>query len=623
MIRSCSVKRIFVMILSLALLLTAISSSFGRLQVYGAANASYTKEELTALAKGIVARQVSTEGLAENSDFISASLTKNPGSTESDWFVIAMAQMGLPGDYGRYLSALSTAIQTRYQSSQKLSASKATEWHRITLAVLACGGDPTAIGGSIDLIADGTYNRGLTKPLDNQGNNGPIYALLALDAMNYTVPSDAYESRADILQRVLDSQLPDGGFCQAGSASDVDITAMALTALAPYAGSYPEVIKKGIALLSAKQSSNGGFSSGGVENAESTAQVIIALTSLGINPQTDSRFIKDGNSPVSALIGYVTESGGIRHTADSAENEMAAQQALCAIAALVRQMNGQTGLYRFTSGTPSLGSNDKTDGASPSEAGATTAVSESEEEQGASEAVNQAVATQSAMSVESMPDSKSESNTAGRTFKNSGVAIIFVSLSVLCFLFGFKMLKGRNRDKLLLLGLALALAAIFFLARPETVGAHYNKENSLDSGKTVTLSINCATIYNHLDDLDESLKNSGYLPENGVILDETEYSIESGDTVFDVLSLAVLENHIQMDYEGGDQNAYDTVYVTGIQYLYEFSCGELSGWTYAVNGDFPDVGSSSCTVADGDVIEWLYTCDLGRDVGDQSVEDMQ
>lgn len=87
------------------------------------------------------------------------------------------------------------------------------------------------------------------------------------------------------------------------------------------------------------------------------------------------------------------------------------------------------------------------------------------------------------------------------------------------------------------------------------------------------------------------------------------------DTVYDILNRAVRHNKIQMEYQGANENAFGSVYIRGINFLYEFSCGPLSGWMYKVNGQFPNYGCSKYVLKDGDVIEWVYTCDLGRDVG--------
>lgn len=138
--------------------------------------------------------------------------------------------------------------------------------------------------------------------------------------------------------------------------------------------------------------------------------------------------------------------------------------------------------------------------------------------------------------------------------------------------------------------------------------------------KTVSLSISCKTVFDNWDLLDENLKEGDYIPKDGVVLPLTEVVLQEGDTVFDVLSRVVREKRIQMEYEGADNNSYGTAYIEGINYLYEFSCGHLSGWMYRVNGDFPNVGCSNYILKDGDVIEWVYTCDLGKDVGGEFKE---
>lgn len=618
-----NVRHKIIVFLTVFLLLTAIFSPVaGAIYAYGESY-SYSRDELLSYAKGIVAWRNQTAGLPADADVIKDVLTSQAGTTSSDWFVIAMSKLGLPGDYNAYLAGITEQVKQRYQSEGKLSSVKATEWHRISLAMLACGGNPQSVGGSINLIADGTYNRGLVKPLNAQGNNGIVFALISLDAKNYGVPANALESRMDILQSLLDCQLADGGFAQWGSSSDVDVTAMALTALAPYKNSYSSQIGKAVSFLSSKQSTGGGFSSGGVENAESTAQVIIALTSLGINPQTDLRFIKNGNSAVNNLISYAKESGGICHTAGGVENEMASQQAMCAIAALVRQMDGQSGIYRFTTAMPSLSVAETEIEAEevPGEISQPSAEN-TDEEEGKSALNNESGDYPETNNSIGEEDSRKEvyasASSETETKDKSTVFLSYILLAA-AFLFvflGFKFAKGRKKDTLILFGVILALIAFYILSNPQTVDRHYAATAKDDVSGSVLISINCSTVFENWDALDESLRSGGYLPKDGVILKESKYPIEEGDTVFDVLLDSVTQNKIQFDYQGGDANIYDTIYIRGIQYLYEFSCGPLSGWTYAVNGDFPDIGCSSYTLSDGDRVEWFYTCDLGRDVGD-------
>ena len=134
-----------------------------------------------------------------------------------------------------------------------------------------------------------------------------------------------------------------------------------------------------------------------------------------------------------------------------------------------------------------------------------------------------------------------------------------------------------------------------------------------EESETVFLSIRCDTILDNWDKLDSSLKQEKYVPSNGEILPRTEYVLRKGDTVYDILDRAVRHNKIQMEciYTAN----YASIYVEGINHLYEFSCGELSGWMYMVHAQFPSVGCSKYELSDGDEIIWCYTCDLGRDVG--------
>lgn len=140
-----------------------------------------------------------------------------------------------------------------------------------------------------------------------------------------------------------------------------------------------------------------------------------------------------------------------------------------------------------------------------------------------------------------------------------------------------------------------------------------NIDDITPTSETVFLSIRCDTILKNWDKLDNELKHEKYVPASGAILERTEYVLRKNDTVFDILDRAVRHNKIQM--ECIYSNSFGSTYIQGINHLYEFSCGELSGWMFMVNGKFPNYGSSKYKLADGDVIEWVYTCDLGRDVG--------
>ncbi|MEH6944081.1 DUF4430 domain-containing protein [Bacillus sp. JJ722] len=134
--------------------------------------------------------------------------------------------------------------------------------------------------------------------------------------------------------------------------------------------------------------------------------------------------------------------------------------------------------------------------------------------------------------------------------------------------------------------------------------------------KYVTVSIRIDTILDNMDKLDSALNSPKYVPKDGVILKTTKYELQKEkENVFDVLVRATREHEIQMEYQGASENQYGSVYIQGINHLYEFSVGELSGWMYSVNDWYPNYGASKYILKDGDKIEWNYTCDLGRDLG--------
>jgi cytoskeletal protein RodZ len=131
---------------------------------------------------------------------------------------------------------------------------------------------------------------------------------------------------------------------------------------------------------------------------------------------------------------------------------------------------------------------------------------------------------------------------------------------------------------------------------------------------TCTLAIRCDTA----TDLSKVENEAAipYIPADGVILAETVVTYTPGESVFDVLKRVTREKEVQMEFR--EDALYSGAYVEGIHYLYEYDCGPLSGWMYQVNGQFPNYGCDQDQVQDGDAIVWLYTCDLGRDVGDNS-----
>ncbi|MEG1500447.1 MAG: DUF4430 domain-containing protein [Acetivibrio sp.] len=132
-----------------------------------------------------------------------------------------------------------------------------------------------------------------------------------------------------------------------------------------------------------------------------------------------------------------------------------------------------------------------------------------------------------------------------------------------------------------------------------------------DKKMTCTFSVRCDTILANIDWLDP--EKVELVPENGVVFAKQTVSFYEGESVFNVLLREMKKNNIHMEFE--NTPIYNSAYIEGIHNLYEFDCGELSGWMYKVNGWFPNYGCSRYQLKQGDLVEWVYTCDLGVDVG--------
>ena len=364
-------KRLTGFILFFAVLFSVLS---------GATYADSVSDNVLCIAERIITWK-KQDVIAEPDGFlINDTFLELAGTTPGDWYPIGLGRLGISDNYEGYLAVIRDQVEKRYCQPGKLSAAKATEWHRIALAVLASGGDPTNIGTDekgqpIDLIADGTYDRGKTTPLGRQGINGWIWGLIALDSMRYEIPEDAFYTRDDIIVEILRQQLPDGGFALSGTISDTDITAMAVQALAPYYNSEEQytyqrkptdtevtktvraAVEEAIDCLSEKQLPTGDFESWRTQNVESTDQVVVALCALGIDPLTDERFIKNGNTLLDGILRYQMPDGGFVHSftydpdnptsLPDKSNTMASEQTLYTMAAIWRQRSGMRTLYDF------------------------------------------------------------------------------------------------------------------------------------------------------------------------------------------------------------------------------------------------------------------------------------
>lgn len=263
-----------------------------------------------------------------------------------EWCVIGIARSETPAcaDYRReYYANLCKYLD---ENNGILSTRKNTEYSRVILALTALGYNPADVGGYNLLTPLGDFYA-----TSRQGVNGSIWALIALDSKNYAIPkiSDAEHqaTREMYITHILSHQNADGGFSLA-SASEPDITAMALQSLAKYQdrSDIVQAVQNGLQYLSSIQKSTGGFASiYNTSGCETVSQVIIALCELGV-PLNDGRFVKNDATLLDNLLTFRTTDGNFV-SSDGIPNQMSKEQAFLALVSIDRANSGCNSIYRM------------------------------------------------------------------------------------------------------------------------------------------------------------------------------------------------------------------------------------------------------------------------------------
>ncbi|PEK82800.1 DUF4430 domain-containing protein [Bacillus pseudomycoides] len=264
---------------------------------------------------------------------------------DSDWVAIALARSGNNIPVETKISYLQSLTQKVEKRVERFSA---TDIARTVLAVSAVNGNPTNVAGK-NLVQKLYQSEKLNSV------TGYTFALLALDTKKYEVPAGAKWNRAALVKEILNGQHTDGGWTynvesSKNEASNIDVTGMVLSALAPYQ-KQPEVkqaVKKAVKYLSNKQLNTGGFEADGQENSNSVAQAIIGLTITGIDP-TSEAFTKNNVNAVQNLISYQLANGEFKWLpSDEEGSSMATEQALLALVQYKAFVNGKGSIYDWT-----------------------------------------------------------------------------------------------------------------------------------------------------------------------------------------------------------------------------------------------------------------------------------
>lgn len=268
-------------------------------------------------------------------------------SVGGEWAVLGLARAGRMSETFRVGYYENLIKLLRQSGSSQLHRTKSTENARVVIALTALGYDVYDVDGKnlLQPLADFNY-------VNKQGINGPIWTLIAFDTADYEIPvvqdSGTQVTRQLLIQEILNKQLSDGGWSLDQTTADLDTTAMAVQAMSPYYQTNSAVkmaVDKAILFMSAMQKYDGGYSSFGNENSEIRAQVIVALSSLGIDADADQRFVKGGKSVLDALLSFYVQGGGFSHTKINEVDGMATEQGYYALVSYLRYLEKRPGLY--------------------------------------------------------------------------------------------------------------------------------------------------------------------------------------------------------------------------------------------------------------------------------------
>ena len=519
------------------------------------------------------------EAFEATGDYMAALGDPSAGSTGGEWMVLGFARSGreVPDSY---YGSVVAYVDEKIDDNGRLHATKCTTNCRFIVALTAIGKDPTDVGGH-NLLA-GLNDMGY---MCKVGVSGVIWTLIAFDCGKYEMPKGI--DRETLVDTILDFQVPGGGWANSGNIADPDVTSMAIQALAPYRedADVRSALDTAVTVLAGMLDETGNFPSQYGASSESVSQVIVALCTLGIDPNRDERFVKNGMSALDGLLGYYVEGGGFKHIHSGKIDGIATEQGYYALTAYFRMLEGKTPLYDMTDGVNLIPQQPQT------------------------------------------PEAEKQNLLWLWIVLGTGVV-----LTASCLLMKKKLGKRKFSNAIMVIiiltvaaaGIGFALQSGIFDNKPE-LGSEYKikqiPDNRLVTSENTenicTISIRCDTVLDNQNLLEEA--KVPYVPADGVILPEITVEFTPGENVFDVLQRVCEAAEIPLEYSWTP--LYDSYYLEGICHLYEFDCGPESGWMYQVSGTFPNYGCSSYEVQAGDSIEWLYSCiGLGADLGADVME---
>lgn len=577
-------------------------------------DASY-KNTLTAVLKYV------KDNAGENPGYIF------DGNAGGEWAVLAEARGGVEarGWYATYLQNMAqTVAANKGKFDTTPGQSKHTEYSRVVLALTAAGANASkfkaADGSTYDLVKpllDACTSGRYAYQASVQGSNGTAFALIALDSGSYHQNAAGRAARTALVDLLLKKQMSCGAwginYETEERSADIDITAMVVQSLAPYA-SRPGVqtaINNAMDWLSAK------FKAGSFRSSETSAQVVVALSTLGHDAATDPAFVKaNGVSVLDDLLHYADKTtGGFLHDVGSV-NGMSSEQAAYALVSYDRYRKGKTPLYDMSDVIAA--------------------------EPGTAESVEKLIEAIVANGVtESSYDALTEARLAYNDLSNEEKA----KVSNLSDLENAEarydaLLKAKQTEAIQALTkhyenldlkkysksaqqklkdiLQQAQSSIRSAKSCEQVTLLQNKAiTDMNAVKPGEIKVTFRLIGALQATQDVNLTSSTYLPEYVTWVPTTTYTLQENATVYELFTKAMGDAGLR--YVGAENNYVSTIYAPsclGGYALSEFTNGTRSGWMYTVNGSHPNQGLKYWTLKDGDVVVWHYINDYSHEVAD-------
>jgi len=586
------------------------------------------------------------------------------GVARGEWAVLALARAGhdVPPAYfetylfniGEFLMSIAVSANPNQASANRvynpvtgryevrLADLQSTENARLIVALTALGIDASSFyhdGVTFDLVARIGNRQNYTSNAmwgQNQGINGPIWNLIALNARSWDAPYEISD-RAWVggttasnpitiderINWILGRQLANGGWTIAGSAADPDMTAMVLQALAPHRDipTVAAAIDRALAELSRIQLPNGGWASWGTDNVQSPAQVIVALTALGIDPQTDSRFVKPGGNAITAVLRFFDHATGSFMHGGSLDI-MATEQAVYSLVAYWRFVEGMNALHDMGDAFAPPPVEVNHDALNFVIADAQTRVQ-----------ANYTPATWADLQTELAPAILVRDNTSATQAEvDAATGRLNAALNALAL-----------RANLTSLNTIIAAAEARVQANYTTASwtrlqnaltaarqIHGNEDATQNEVNIATNNLSAAIIAlvrvgTGGNDVDPPLPrprvsltvwnpnargdHPALFLQGGTVRQMYIY-IDANETAYSILR----RSDVGLVVSSRGHQAYAGMYVDAINGLGEFDGGPYSGWMYAVNHVFPPRSSSLVSLSDGDRLYWLYTYELGADL---------